>query len=278
MTSNIPEKDLELPFDLYVHAAKKDYEAEISDYEIVNESTNNYITCSTYETVRLSKKEQKNSNLVPYIKMKGDNKQFIAHFISGVLVSAKDLHELGGSFVYDVEGVKLSEQEDKYIRETSRNDKDYIEERAYRLNMIRINEFVKVCDEQLNDTICSFARKIIRTINIPRNSTLINASMKLDDDCKSEDKEAKLIGKLKTAMDNSIYSKNDVYRAIVINTVVHFVKCLAYIVNKYIWHHHKTQGISIQALIALFSTHGMDPVFIKEYSKIAPKAPRKTKQ
>lgn len=275
MTSNIPEKDLELPFDLYVHAAKKDYEAEISDYDIVNEATNNYITCSTYETVRLSKQAQKESNLANYIKINGENKQFLSRFISGILTSAKDLYELGGGFIYEIEGVKLSEHDDKYIRDTNKTDENYNQERIYRLNLARINEFVRVCDKQLTDTICSFANKVISNVNIPRNSTLANARMQLDDDCKKEDKEVKLIQKLKTAMDNAVYGKNDIYRGVVINTVVHFIKCLAYIVNKYVWHNHRTQSVSIPTLVALFATHGLGPAFIKEYTKVEPKSPRK---
>jgi len=278
MTSNIPEKDLEPPFDLYVHAAKKDYDSEINSSEIVNAATNNYITCTSYENVRVSKKSQKASNLTSYIKINGETKQFLAKLIGGVLSSAKNLYDIGTSFICQIEEVRLSEMEDKYIRDTNRSEKEYHEERSYRLNLARIHAFAQICNEQLSDTICSFVLKVIRNINIPRSSTLAGARMNLDDADKSEDKEAKLTQKLKSAMENAVYSRSEIYRSVVINTVIYFMKCLAFIVNKFIWHNHKTQNPGMPTLVGLFATHGLDTSFIKEYVKPAdaPKPAKKT--
>lgn len=271
MTSNIPEKDLEVPFDLYVHAAKKDYEVEIENNEVVNAATNNYITCTTYEHLQKSKKEQKDGNLIYYVKINGENKQFFAKFISGILTSARDLYELGNGFVFEIEAVLLSEEEDKYIRATCKNNDDYLDERSYRLGIARIREFLKIAGSQLTDSICQFAYKLITNVNFARSSTLAGAKMNLADEAKSEDKEVKLVQKLKTAMDNSVYNRSDVYRNVVIGSVIHFMKCMAFIINRYIWHNHRTQSINIPTLVGLLASHGLDASFIKEYTKIQPK-------
>jgi len=82
--------------------------------------------------------------------------------------------------------------------------------------------------------------------------------MQLDDDDKKEDNERKLVEKLKTAMDNSKYAENTVYRATVIDTVFYFMKCVAYITNLFIWYKHGPQNPGLDFFKALLASHGLE--------------------